>query len=172
MLHSRLELCESNEPRQAREAFGFTRTICACAICQAPCHHIPGSLDVADLPRLCPPSQNVFTWAEEHLRAIVDKGYPTLVPSRGANSHCHWLFEGRCSVHAVAPYSCAFFDSHMTDVEIDRRSAATIKARRDDAAANGLYYQVWLHLCRKNLIGPPGDRAGLAEEVSRLRHQA
>ena len=91
----------------AREAFGFARTICDCAFCQAPCRHIPGSLDVADLPSLCPPGQDVFTWAEEHLRAIVDKGFPTLVPARTANGHCHWLFQGRCAVHASASYSCA-----------------------------------------------------------------
>jgi hypothetical protein len=114
----------------------------------------------------------VFRWAEEHLRAIVDKGYPTLVPARGMNGHCHWLFAGRCAVHPVAPYSCAFFDAHMAEAEIDRRSAATIQARREDAAANGLYFRVWLHLCGKNLIGPLGDRVGLAEEVRSLRSRS
>jgi hypothetical protein len=155
-----------------RRAFGFSRTICACAICQAPCHHVPGSLDVDDLPRLCPPGRDLFSWAEEHLRAVVDKGYPTLVPARGASGHCHWLFGGRCSVHAAAPYSCAFFDAHMSEGEIERRSAATIQARRQDATANGLYHRVWLHLGQKGLIVPSGDRAGLAEEVSEIRRRS
>jgi hypothetical protein len=154
-----------------RQAFGFTRTVCACAICQAPCHHIPGSLDVADLAGLCPAGQDLFAWAEEHLRALVDKGFPTLVPARGSSGHCHWLFEGRCSVHAAAPFSCAFFDAHMSEAEIEGRSAATIRARREDAAANGLYTRVWLHLCQKNLIGRSGDRAGLAEEVGEIRRR-
>jgi hypothetical protein len=162
----------STQSAPARRAFGFTRTVCACAICQAPCHHIPGSLDVDDLARLCPHGQNLFTWAEEHLRALVDKGFPTLVPARGVNGHCHWLFEGRCSVHAAAPYSCAFFDAHMSACEIDRRSAATIQARRDDAAANGLYHRVWQHLAQHGLIVPSGDRAGLTEEVGKIRRRS
>jgi hypothetical protein len=156
----------------SRSAYGFARTICGCANCQAPCRHIPGSLDAQDLTRLCPSSRDLFTWAEEHLRALVDKGYPTLVPCRGINGYCHWLFEGRCLVHENSPYSCAYFDSHMTDVEIERRSAATIQARKDDAVAKGLYFRLWLHLCRKNLIGQPGDRAALAREVEGLRRQS
>ena len=164
-----LESSGSTQPASPRHSFGFARTVCACTICQAPCRHIPGSLDVADLERLCPAGQDIFAWAEEHLRAIVDKGYPTLVPARGVNGHCHWLFEGRCTIHAAAPYSCAFFDAHMSAAEIERRSAATIQARREDAAALGPYFRVWSHLCQRNLIGPSGDRAGLAEEVRVLR---
>ena len=161
----------STQSAPVRHAFGFTRTICACAICQAPCHHIPGSLDVDDLTRLCPPSQDLFSWAEEHLRAIIDKGYPTLVPARGLNGHCHWLFEGRCSVHAAAPFSCAFFDAHMSEGEIERRSAATIHARRADASVNGLYHRVWLHLSQRGLIAPSGDRAGLITEVGAIKRR-
>jgi hypothetical protein len=164
-----------NQPRDlplVREQFGFRRTECGCSFCQAPCRHIPGSLDVADLTRLCPPDADVFAWAEQHLRALVDKGYPTLVPARQANGHCHWFFDGKCAVHAVAPYSCAFFDAHMTEAEIERRSAATIGARRDDAAQDGLYFRVYLHLCGKGLIGKSGDREALAEEVRAMQRNA
>jgi hypothetical protein len=129
---------------------------------------MPGSLDVADLPRLCPPGQDVFAWAEQHLRALTDKPVPTLVPARQANGHCHWLFNDQCSVHTNAPFSCAFFDSHQSEAEIQRRSAATLNARREDASQNGLYYRVWLHLKEKGLIARPGDRAALAEERRRI----
>lgn len=155
-----------------REQFGFLRTRCACELCKAPCRHIPGSLDIFDLPRLCPPGQDVFTWAEQHLRALTDKPFPTLVPARQANGHCHWYFDGGCAVHDNAPYSCAFFDSHQTEDEVQRRSAATIQARKQDATENGLYYRVWLHLCRKGLTAPSGDRAGLAEEVAKIQRNA
>lgn len=161
-----------NESPSGREQFGFRRTVCGCEFCRAPCRHIPGSLDVADLPRLCPPGQDVFAWAEQHLRALTDKPFPTLVPARQANGHCHWLVAGQCAVHAHAPYSCAFFDSHQSEAEVQRRSAATIEARRQDAAQNGLYYRVWRHLCEKGLIGPSGDRAGLATELRRLHRRA
>src|SRR5262245_55650859 len=106
-----------------REQYGFRRTACACAFCTAPCRHMPGSLDVTDLARLCP-GQDIYSWAEQHLAAVIDKPFPTLVPVRRSNGHCHWLFENKCVVHAGAPYSCAFFDSHMTEDEIERRSAA------------------------------------------------
>src|SRR5437762_9516532 len=102
---------------ERREQHGFRRTECACAFCTAPCRHVPGSLDVSDLARLCPAGRDVFAWAEEHLRAVTDKPYPTLVPARGPDGHCHWYFDGGCAVHDRAPYSCAFFDAHMSEEE-------------------------------------------------------
>jgi hypothetical protein len=155
-----------------REGYGFKRTACGCPFCVAPCHHIPGSLDVSDLARLCPDDQDIFSWAETHLRAVIEKSYPTLVPARQGNGHCHWLVDGRCAVHAAAPYSCAFFDAHQTPEEINQRSAATIKVRREDAANNGQYYRVWLHLQNKGLIANPGDLDGLAAEVNGIRRMA
>ena len=130
---------------------------------------MPGSLDVADLPRLCPPGRDVFVWAEEHLRAVTDKPYPTLVPARGVDGACHWLFEGRCAVHAEAPYSCAFFDTHMTAEDAACRSAATVRTRLEDREQNGLYFRVWLHLKRQGLTTRSGDHAALGEELGRLR---
>jgi hypothetical protein len=156
----------------AREQYGFRRTQCACEFCRAPCRHMPGSLDVTDLWRLCPPGRDLLEWAEEHLRALTDKPYPTLVPARLENGPCHWLFECQCAVHANAPYSCAFFDMHMMEEEVRRRSAATIQARQEDAARNGPYHRVWLHLCRKELVAIPGDRTALTEEMQQLVRQA
>jgi hypothetical protein len=148
-----------------REQYGFRRTECGCALCSAPCRHMPGSLDVADLERLCPEGHELFAWAELHLRAVTDKPYPTLVPVRQANGHCHWLVDGRCAVHENAPYGCAFFDLHQSDSEVAQRSAATIRARQEDAASNGLYYRLWLYLCQRGLIVPSGNRAAVIEEV-------
>jgi hypothetical protein len=160
------------QPLPLREQHGFQRTRCDCEFCRAPCRHVPGGLDPSDLPRLCPEGRDVFAWAEEHLRALAGRSYSTLVPARQADGSCHWLFAGRCAVHDNAPYGCAFFDSHMSEVEVERRYAATVQARREDAAANGLYYRVWLHLCGKGLIGQPGDREALAQEQRRLRQSA
>ena len=119
------------------ERYGFHRTVCNCAFCRAPCHHLPGSLDVADLELLCPPGRDLFAWAEEHLRALIDKSFPTLVPARGLDGGCHWLHGGKCLVHGNAPYGCSFFDAHQTDDEANRRAAATIRARLKDAATEG-----------------------------------
>jgi hypothetical protein len=149
---------------------GFERTVCGCAFCQAPCRHVPGSLDVADLHRLCPANADVFAWAELHLRALTDKDVPTLVPARQENGHCHWYLHGQCAVHGQAPYSCAYFDTHMPDDEVRRRSAATLAARRDDAASGGLYTRVWRHLCRQGMTARSGDRDALAHELRQVRH--
>lgn len=153
----------------AREEHGFLRTACACELCKVHCRHLPGALDPSDLSRLCPPDQDPFPWAEQHLRALTDKPYPTLVPVRQPNGHCHWYFDGRCAVHDVAPYGCAFFDPHMAEGEVRRRVAATAAAIRQDAAANGLYVRVWRHLCSKGLIARPADRAALYRELHELR---
>ncbi len=160
------------ESETPREGHGFQRTECACAFCTAPCRHVPGSLDPADLERLCPPGQDLFAWAEAHLRAVTDKPFPTLVPARGPDGHCHWHFDGKCTVHDRAPYSCAFFDSHMADAEVRRRSAATVRAREEDAAADGLYHRLWQHLRRLGLTCPSGDRAALREDVRRIARDA
>ena len=125
-------------------------------------------LTVADLERLCPRGQDLFAWAEQHLRALVNKPFPSLVPARQANGHCHWHFDGKCAVHGAAPYSCAYFDSHMSEAEADQRSKASIEARRADQAANGLYFRVWNHLRQKGLTAPGGDWPGLRAEFERL----
>lgn len=152
-----------------RNDFGFSRTTCGCEFCKVYCRHMPGSLAVPDLERLCPKGQDVFAWAEQHLRAITDKPYPTLVPRRQENGQCHWFFEGGCVVHQAAPYSCAFFDSHMSDEEAARRSEASVASRRADAAEQGLYFRVWQHLQRMGLTAPSGDREGVRLDMSRLQ---
>jgi hypothetical protein len=118
---------------------------------------------------LCPPGQDLFAWSEQHLRALDDPRVPTLVPARQSNGACHWLVEGKCAVHELAPYGCAFFDSHMTAAEANRRSAATIQSRLDDQAQNGLYYRVWLHLYRNGLVAPFGDKSALLKEQASIR---
>jgi hypothetical protein len=133
---------------------------------------MPGALGVSDLERLCPPGHDVFTWAEAHLRAVVDKPYPTLVPARRADGACHWYVEGRCAVHEVAPFGCAFFDSHQAAEEVDRRSAATVQARTADAEAGGLYFRVWTHLKQKGLTAPSGDYQVVQAEMARIRAEA
>jgi hypothetical protein len=154
-----------------REAYGFRRTACGCPLCQAPCRHLPGALDPADLPRLCPPGHELLPWAEQHLRAMVDKPYPTLVPARRESGYCHWYVGGACAVHPAAPFGCAFFDAHMPAAEEAARVAATVQAIRDDEAANGCYFRVWLHLKDNGLIGRSPDRAALMSDLHRIRRR-
>lgn len=160
------------DPPSLRECLGFRRTECGCASCQVFCRHLPGALDPSDLSRLCPPGQELFAWAEQHLRALLGKPYPTLVPARRQGGGCHWYFDGKCVVHEDAPYCCAFFDAHMPEAEVARRVAATVQTIQQDVATGGLYYQVWRHLCRKGLTGRSGDRAALLREVQKIKRRA
>jgi Fe-S-cluster containining protein len=71
---------------------------------------------------------------------------PTLVPRSQAHGTCVFLDENsRCRIHAVAPYGCAFFDSHMADDEATRRSTRGLK-EVDRLGANPkahLYTLLW-----------------------------
>jgi hypothetical protein len=158
-----------SETTPRREEFGLQRTECGCACCAAPCRHVPGGLVPSDLAGLCPPGQDVFAWAEQHLRALTAGPHPALVPARGVTGGCHWFFEGRCAVHGHAPFGCAFFDSHQPPEEVRRRQEAMARARAEDAAADGLYTRVWRHLRAKGLVAPPGDWAAVLAEVDRIR---
>src|SRR5438105_14382764 len=92
-----------SEPPPAREQFGFRRTVCGCAFCQAPCRHIPGSLDVAALERPCPPDTDAFAWSERHLRVLTDEPFPPRAPALQSNGHGHWLVDCTCAVHDAPP---------------------------------------------------------------------
>lgn len=155
-----------------REVHGFRRTQCACELCKVYCRHMPGTLDPSDLTRLCGDGRDIFAWAEQHLRALVDRPYPTLVPARNNQGHCYWYFNGMCAVHEHAPYSCAFFDAHMPEAEVAKRSTATIQACKDDASAIGLYYRVWRHLVAKGVLGRRGDRQAMRAEVQEMMSRA
>jgi hypothetical protein len=148
-----------------RTEFGFRRTTCDCELCSFWCQIMPGYLVPSDLRRLCPPDVDLMTWAREHLRA--SQGFialnkktgervqiPSLVPAKQANGHCHWLqADGRCAVHEIAPFGCAFLDQHMKDREAHERNVAGRLARLEDFAANGPYSQVWHVLVREGLVG-------------------
>jgi len=165
----------------ARAEFGFCRTVCACDNCRLGCYHRPGYLIPADLERIrdhLAPGEGLVAWAGRHLLAspgavVVRRGrvfrIPTLVPARRADGACTFLTaDGRCAIHAVAPFGCAFFDAHMGHAEADRRSLHGLRAVVDAWAADGPYARVWEALadagrgapapetCRPPLPGRPG----------------
>lgn len=156
----------------ARREFGFCRTRCACPECTRSCQHIPGYLVPADLERLhrhLAPEQDLLSWAKRQLLAspgavVVSRGQmfriPTLVPARRPDGVCVFLTaEGGCAVHAVSPFGCAFFDSHMPHVEADRRSKRGLQAVAEAWAVAGLYALVWLALAGDGLVAPPPEVA-------------
>ena len=125
------------------------RTICNCPTCVEHCRRQPGYLIPSDLEALAEHcGQSVERMASEHLEpgpgsvvGVLDEHtgrlrtwtIPTLVPKRGASGACHWLMpDGRCAVHAVAPYGCAWFDSHMSRAEGDARSIPALRIIQSD----------------------------------------
>jgi hypothetical protein len=162
----------------ARTEFGFERTICACVECTFNCLHLPGYLIPADLERMYQATrlegQTVLDWAQENLMAspgaIVVRNrklfrIPTLVPTRKPDGSCRFLSDGRCAIHAVSPFGCAFVDAHMPKEKVDRISSQGLQAVLESHLTPGLYHEVWLALWQAGLQAP-------APEESRTKMKA
>lgn len=168
----------------ARTEFGYSRTVCACRECTLNCRHIPGYLIPDDLERICQqlaPGDDLFAWAKHHLLAspgakLQYRGkilrIPTLVPARQPNGACVFLTpEGRCSVHAVAPFGCAFFDAHQHCTESDRRSLRGLQAVMEAWSTGARYALVWITLDQAGLRAPAPEncRQHLQQALDRER---
>jgi hypothetical protein len=69
------------------------------------------------------------------------------LPARQPDGVCVFLTaDSRCAIHAIAPYGCAFCDSHQTADEADRRSSQGLRAILEDWWINGPYAQLWATL--------------------------
>lgn len=153
-----------------REEFGFQRTVCACPDCTRNCRHMSGYLIPADLSRMAPEAGNLEVWAREHLfaspGALVGSAaggvfrIPTLVPARKEDGSCIFLHGELCSIHAVAPFGCAFFDYHMSVGEGDRRSLKGLMSIVQDPPPS-VYASLWTWLWAR------GKRAPAPEESRR-----
>lgn len=162
-----------------RTEFGFARTECACERCAAHCRVVPGYLVPADVERISRHLgyRNPLSFAIANLLAspgatVMQEGrlrqLPTLVPRRQENGVCVFLDENsRCRIHAVAPYGCAMFDSHMSDDEADRRSARGLWeiARLWANPKNHLYTLLWRILDATNRCAIPPALARLQAEA-------
>jgi hypothetical protein len=104
-------------------------------------------------------------WVEEHFRAsdgakIIRQGeflsIPSMVPSQKEDGSCVFLDDdGRCKVHPVAPFGCAYLDMHMGEEEADARSKAIIISQVEDSESDGFYSKCIRILCGKGLVAPP-----------------
>jgi hypothetical protein len=79
----------------------------------------------------------------------------TLVPARRMDGACCFLTdEDRCSIHAVNPYSCGWFDCRQSKEEAD---ALSIRGLMEVARAwqrGDLYAQLWMMLYQDGHIAP------------------
>jgi len=84
----------------------------------------------------------------------------TLVPARRPDGACLFLTEaGHCAIHAVSPFGCAFFDSHMTHAEVNSRSKQGLLAVLEAWNAGGLYARLWMVLAADRLVAPAPEVA-------------
>lgn len=138
----------------------FARTTCACAADVANCRRQPGSCVPGDLERIAahlelPVSEaKLLFWASPG--AIVADRHGnhvrvgTITP-RKLETGCVFLDpEGRCKVHAVAPFGCAYFDMHMGPEEGNRRAIWAVMQQASDMA----YQRLRLTLARATSWAP------------------
>src|SRR5215831_10222164 len=101
------------------------RTVCACAECVTCCKTQPGSLVPGDLEAIT----RFLGLPDEDVRALfvqsrgslvlhratgVTRWVGSITPARKADGSCVFLdAHERCRIHAVAPFGCAYFDTHM-----------------------------------------------------------
>jgi len=139
----------------------FERTTCDCPSCAAGCRTMPGSLIPGDVEKILatlPVEVDRWAWFTEHFAAsegsviqyidpekgMVQERVPTIVPRQNANGECYFLTEtGRCAIHAVSPYGCAYHDTHMSEADGYARSHYAVMQQRDRATPAGVHYAIY-----------------------------
>jgi Fe-S-cluster containining protein len=110
----------------------FTRTTCACKACTACCKRQPGPLAPGDFERIQAhlqasdeEMQKLF-WASPGAVGRLHSGKTVRVGTITPRFHkgrCVFLDENdRCKIHSVAPFGCAYFDTHMDNSTAQERS--------------------------------------------------
>ena len=152
---------------QMRTFMGHHRTVCNCELCKINCRFIPGYLLPEDLDQIAAflSYSDLLDFAKENLLAspgaLVIKGgefcrIRTLVPARNDRGWCRFFDRGLCAIHPVAPFGCAFFDSHQKQSASNAISAKGLEiiARLWDDRPRSLYCEIWNDLYRRGMRAP------------------
>jgi hypothetical protein len=152
---------------QMRIFLDHRRTICECAQCKINCRFIPGYLLPEDLSEIAAflDYSDLFEFAKENLLAspgaLVIKGgvlcrIRTLVAARNDRGWCRFFDGSPCTIHPVAPFGCAFFDSHQDQCESNAISANGLEiiARLWDDRPRSLYCEIWNDLFQRGMRAP------------------
>lgn len=115
----------------------FERTTCDCAACSAHCRVRPGYALLEDVLRA---SAELVAAGDAEPLARFEASKGPVVSAGGAPfrigtitpkltpAGCTFLeADGRCGVHAVAPFGCSHFDAHMPEAEATRRSSWALR---------------------------------------------
>ena len=122
----------------------FERTTCACPDCQACCTSQPGSLAAGELETIAAylgkrvADVLSYFWASPgallgNSRTGETFRVGTITP-RLRRGRCVFLDDAnRCTIHAVAPYGCRMFDTHMQADEAQPRSLWLVRTQATPA---------------------------------------
>jgi Fe-S-cluster containining protein len=121
----------------------FNRTKCACENCIRCCKRQPGSLAAGDFERirlylqLTIEQAKKWFWASPGALAVDTSTGRThrigTITPRMRHGRCVFLDEhNRCTIHPVAPFGCAYFDTHMTGAAAHPRSVWLARTQLDD----------------------------------------
>ncbi len=140
---------------------------------------MPGCLAPGDLPLIMEyqgAQAEPTAWLLEHFEASegakamkevngkpVVFNIPTIVPKLTPTG-CVFLKDGKCSIHPVAPFGCAYHDTHMDEKEGYAISHAMAVAQCKSWETHGSYAQAWEILKANGKVPPP-----LVERKAKLR---
>jgi Fe-S-cluster containining protein len=121
----------------------FDKTTCGCQQCVKCCYQQPGSLVPGDFERIAAHLGETPEVAKKHFWAspgALVKNLSTgqvfrigTITPRRAKGKCVFLDgNDRCTIHAVAPGGCRYFDTHMPAREAMPRAVALATAQQQD----------------------------------------
>ena len=164
--------------QDTRDAAGFVTVTCA----SINCRFIPGYLLPEDLDYIATflGYSELFEFAEKNLLAspgaLVIKNrrlcrIRTLVPARNDSGWCKFFDGSLCTIHQVAPFGCAFFDSHQEQSESNAISAKGLQiiAGLWEDQPLSRYCQIWNDLHRRGMRAPAPEecRDRMSEQSSK-----
>lgn len=136
---------------------------------------MPGSLIPGDLEKIVAHTGRGATdaWVKQHFltseggkvagriphdgeMVTVVFSVPTIVPAQQEDGSCVFLdTQGRCTIHEVAPFGCAYHDTHMNAAIGHERSIYAIR-QQVEAHQQGTAYSKWCEvLAAAGSVAPP-----------------
>lgn len=122
------------------------RTTCSCQECIACCKRQPGPLIEGDMEKIAAALGESLEETKKHFWASpgalvknmqTGRAYRvgTITPKFDRRrGRCVFLTDDdRCSIHAVAPFGCAYFDTHMGREEAQDGAAVLIRGQQTEA---------------------------------------
>jgi Fe-S-cluster containining protein len=98
---------------------------------------------------------------------------PTIVP-RLTETGCIFLKDGKCTIHAVSPFGCAFADVHKGEAEANTISRAMGIAQMQGHERQDSYAQAWKVLADAGKMAPPliERKNNLVEALERIERDS